>query len=424
MSLEAVNSMDSIDKINPIQQAYPVPVDKELFKTLDEINISRSNKNRTSKATMRKAKAEVQNQPNVNQELLDILVKYGNNPDGIPTLHYAIKMQDAEAVKLLLKHGVDANSHSQFTKDYEFHEPLTALEYAAYYGNLDIMNILINHGAKVNPELKFDSNGYLNKEESNRILTPLFFAAQNNQPKAIQLLVRRGAKINPFIEYGNNANVYVKDRFNWCQPLYAAVSSDKLEAFKMFKDLGADYITGIYQQPYYLHVACQRNAFHVLKEMLKNGCDPDIRNDIASGSSETPFIKAIQCGSYECCDLLMEYNVNVKAKMTPQQCDALSLIIYRLRDAIKIDLINKDFSLIKKIIRKGKIDINEKRGNCTLLHEAIWTKNMELMQLLLDLGADINCRDKNNQTLIDYVKFFIPKCPELIQWLIDHGAKE
>lgn len=55
-------------------------------------------------------------------ELEQILVKYGNNPDGMSTLHYAIKQGDVNAVNLLIANGADTNSlkHTNFNLN-QFH---------------------------------------------------------------------------------------------------------------------------------------------------------------------------------------------------------------------------------------------------------------------------------------------------------------
>ncbi len=48
------------------------------------------------------------------EQLAVICTKYGNNPRGLPTLHYAILQNDEEAVDLLLKYG--ASPHTQSAK--------------------------------------------------------------------------------------------------------------------------------------------------------------------------------------------------------------------------------------------------------------------------------------------------------------------
>ncbi len=55
-------------------------------------------------------------------ELTLVLTKYGNNPEGVPPLHYAILKKDTKAIDLLLKHGADPHTGD--------HETLTCLYYA------------------------------------------------------------------------------------------------------------------------------------------------------------------------------------------------------------------------------------------------------------------------------------------------------
>jgi ankyrin repeat protein len=58
-------------------------------------------------STVRTLEVPTPKADNDQAKLLDIMIKYGNNPDGIPALLYAAKKGDQEAVKLLLAHGAD-----------------------------------------------------------------------------------------------------------------------------------------------------------------------------------------------------------------------------------------------------------------------------------------------------------------------------
>ena len=64
-----------------------------------------------------------------NQELVDILKKYGNNPKRWPALHYATHCQDEHAIEVLLENGADPNEMAPFAIDArnnptQFHTPL------------------------------------------------------------------------------------------------------------------------------------------------------------------------------------------------------------------------------------------------------------------------------------------------------------
>lgn len=89
-------------------------------------------------------------QENINKadpELVDILIKYGNNPDGIPVLHNAILSHDLKAVKILVEKGADVNSWATSQKDY--YSQGTPMAFAVKVKDLDIMKYLLSHDAKL-----------------------------------------------------------------------------------------------------------------------------------------------------------------------------------------------------------------------------------------------------------------------------------
>lgn len=66
---------------------------------------------------------------NINDELVNILKKYGNNHKQWPALHYAVECQDDHAVEILLKNGANPNELAPLSKDArnnpsQFHTPL------------------------------------------------------------------------------------------------------------------------------------------------------------------------------------------------------------------------------------------------------------------------------------------------------------
>ncbi|NGX51306.1 MAG: hypothetical protein K1060chlam2_01171 [Chlamydiae bacterium] len=131
----------------------------------------------------------------VPQQLIDILIKYGNNEKGLPAIHYAILKQDCQSVKALLDNGASPNARTAkaamvFTK----YPPYTALDYAAYSGNTEMINLLCNYGALVNPPKEKNGGGIA--------LPALFYAAMYGQLGAIETLIRRGADTHYTVNCG------------------------------------------------------------------------------------------------------------------------------------------------------------------------------------------------------------------------------
>ena len=81
--------------------------------------------------------------------------------------------QRSDILKFLLSHGADPNIAGGNHKR-------TALHEAAFNQMVDVMELLIFHGAEVNAK-------------DDQLRTPLHFAARNVQPEAVKLLMKHGA---------------------------------------------------------------------------------------------------------------------------------------------------------------------------------------------------------------------------------------
>lgn len=163
------------------------------------------------------------------QELQQVLVKYGNNPDGVFAFHYAIKMGDRRAVDLLLQNGADVNSrclnftalflavrNNQMAIARELIDKgadvnatigvtnLTAISSAAYLGNVDMVNLLIANGAVLNPP---------------NVMTPLDIAAVHGRYEVVVALLNNGANI----QGGSLTNGQLP--MKWATPLDRAASN-------------------------------------------------------------------------------------------------------------------------------------------------------------------------------------------------------
>jgi ankyrin repeat protein len=103
------------------------------------------------------------------------------NPAGVPALHQAVKLDRKEIVKLLLDKGTDPDIRSKAKGIGHYDE--TALLQAAFWGRLEIAEMLIKRGARVNAKAA-------------RGVVPLHEAARMGHVDLARLLVKHGADAN------------------------------------------------------------------------------------------------------------------------------------------------------------------------------------------------------------------------------------
>lgn len=144
--------------------------------------------------------------------------------DGNTPLHYAVDRRDLELVCELTAHGVPLNAPG--------HGRVTALERAAWNGDLAIVRHLVENGAEVNsaggrwsaPLTELDGEFY------DRIYLygpPLYAAASRGHFEVVKYLISQGADIN------------ARD-FNGRTVLHAAARADSADCMQYLQALGAE----------------------------------------------------------------------------------------------------------------------------------------------------------------------------------------
>ena len=107
-----------------------------------------------------------------------------NNPSSISSekqskinkeLIKSVQSNDTSKAKMLIESSADTN--------FKTSSGTTALHYAAFNGNIEIINLLIKNGADVKARAK---DG----------VTPLHYAASKNYKDAVKILIEKGADIN------------------------------------------------------------------------------------------------------------------------------------------------------------------------------------------------------------------------------------
>ena len=349
------------------------------------------------------------------RELIDILIRYGNNSQGLPALHYAINMEDDRAVELLLRNGADPqalptalaslyNSNNPLSCDSR--DPIFPLDFAAMKGNIRIAQLLIKYGANINQhnlgEIYLWTSFYSVYRES----SPLYFAAQAGQEEMVLFLIANGAQIemqpNPFT--GN-----IDQTFN---PLTIANTNGHVNVLRILIENGAIYAPLVTASPFLLHSAASFGHGKIVTLFLEKG----VYVDIIMGDGYTPLMQS----NGTCFEILLKAGANPKAKNIHGN------------DALYIASQRGDIGAAKVLLRHG-VDINALRQNSypgTPFQAAFerWCSTeqgndryKEYLLFLLDNGSDINA-SCNGQTALARVK--ATKKNEFISWLIQHGARE
>ena len=267
-------------------------------------------------------------------------------------IHAAILENAPEVILFLISHGVNI--------DYPNENGMTPLTIAILNRSTDAVEILLKHGANVNPNIKW--NG----------LTLLEIAFHMKDWKSAAALTRHGTNVNGCMEHLQLLT-------------YALVyGSSNPELFTIAKEL-ITHGTTITPEDIYNAIRNALNQFDisVLELMIQMGVDFNVE-DLITGYS-LPIIQA----------------VNLWSPTNPGQ--------------------NPD--VIKLLIKAGA-DINKVSANNSALLNAIRSGRLDKVKFVVELGADVNKKAVyQNKIVLPLTLALNLSRPEIVQYLLQHGAR-
>ena len=160
-----------------------------------------------------------------------------------------------------------------------------------------------------------------------------------------------------------------------------------------------------------IHLNAIENNIKKLQENLKDGFNVDSLGAYAS----TPLHYACREGNFEVVKLLIENGANVNIKNDYST-------IYPIFDAICSMSNKKSYLSIVQLLIENGADVKkiDSFGN-TLLYHAIEQENIILIELLIQLGCDINHVSRHDKDSVLHYAYF-QKNKKIISLLIEHGA--
>lgn len=276
-------------------------------------------------------------------------------------LHYAASDASLKVIEFLLARDLEIDARS-LNKE-------TPLEWGMYRGQVDVIDLLVQHGAKV--KNIFDIWG-------NSVLTAAILA---NNTECIHALIKRGADVNEVNSEGRT-------------PLHTAVSPANeritLKMVQLLIELGADVN------------AVKKDGVSVLMWAVKYGTPEIVRCLLEKGASVDPTVSnpkysvlhnALSTNNVEIIDLIIDIATVCDFK---DESGKTPLLL-----AVEKGNLNS----IKKLISK-KVSIHSVDGyfGKTPLHQAALCGYDDIAAYLLTMGADLDAKDKENRTSLFYAE--------------------
>jgi len=339
---------------------------------------------------------------NGNAAIVELLLEAGADANakmkgGETALMLATRSGNVEAVKALLASGADANVRERLGQ--------TALMWAAAEGHVDVVLALIDAGADLTASL---DSGF----------TPFFFAVREGHLDVVREFLAKGIDLNATMQPAGGVGERASRRTPPTTPLILAVQNAHFEVAIALLEAGADpndvrngftplhLIPGV-RKPDSSDVsdgapprgAGRLSSVDFVREIVKRGADVNFRlaegaRRIPNTSSQieaagaTPFLFAADRSDVPLMQLLLELGA---------------------------DPLMPNFNGATPLMAAAGLGTQEPQEEAGEESEAL-----EAVQLLLDLGADVNDVDNDGDTAVHGAAYAM--YPRVIELLAERGA--
>ena len=389
-----------------------------------------------------------------NTELIRLLLKAGADPespnaDGETALHLVARSGNLEAAKLLLKAGAKVNSRETFGEQ-------TPLMWAAARRHPEMVELLLSKGADVNARGAIRDYRRVATAESRAAprdrggFTPLMYAARDNCGECVEVLLKHKADVNladpsfvvplsiammnsnwdiarRLIEAGADVNQW---DMNGSSPLHVAIANmngagsrnpldqDKgnkasgRDVIKMLLDRGANPNQQVYwgagfgssadrgMTPFL--AACGTGDIELVKQLLEHGANPKL----ATSDGRGPIVMAVASGRRGRGDSFFgsppPAAVPAEGEGTPVgAAEGKPAAKPRANPQVQLIQLLADAGADVKLV--GKVHLLARTRGGSALHYAVrGGGNRQVIEELLGLGLDVNVKDEDGLTALDY----------------------
>ena len=310
------------------------------------------------------------------------------------------------AMKLLSPetHPAFTNWLSISAPDQTHYEPLfqenlefkgSKLYYASYCGLLNVVYKLVGLGEDVNEQGGVYGNA-------------LSAAAHTGMLAVVKFLVEAGAEIEgrgAIFQHSSQQRLHDIQRRNEF-PLKSQVAGDSRvphttdEQGSSLQKLGTDTMAMRQNYGYMIQLAASMGNQSTVRQLL----DDEAAAQIHTAEIQNALQEAAFAGHQDVVNLLLTRGADVNARGGP------------FGSAMQAALSQKDYDIVEILVRNGYVG----EEGATALHQAAWGGHVEVVEFLINKGADIEAQDPWGTTVLHWAAW--RGHVEVMKLLLDSGA--
>lgn len=350
-----------------------------------------------------------------NSEILARLLEAGANadspnPEGQTALMLVARTGNVAAAQLLIKSGATVDAREGWGDQ-------TALMWATARRHPAMMELLLESGADPNAQSRNrDYRRHLTKEGRAKSLdaggmTPLLYAVRENCLACIDVLVTRSADLNQPDPEG-------------VAPLLLATLNSHWDAALRLINAGADVQQWDNYGQTALHAALGRRSSNpqnpldglnetdglaVVRLLLEKGANPNMQLFLrpskqrgAMSRGTTPLIIAASSGDVDTIQLLLDHGADATLLQADRQSPIIALAGARGAPDRLLAALNL---LVAAGADPNVVSVHhhlQRTRGGSALHAAVRANNARMVEALVAAGADINIKDYDGVTPLDY----------------------
>jgi ankyrin repeat protein len=337
------------------------------------------------------------------------------NPEGMTALMAVARTGNVEAAKLLIEHGATVDARESFGGQ-------SALMWAAARRHPAMIELLLAHGAAIDARSTHrDYQRHITAEGRPKSLdsggfTPLLYAARENCRECVDVLLAKGADINLPDPDGVSPLLLAIMNANWDlakQLIDAGANVDQWDIFgeaPLFTAVGGRSRTDGGRAS--IDPPNETTGIDIVRLLLERGANPNMQlffrpanvRGATNTRGSTPLIRAANNTDLEVVQLLLEHGADATVYMADRQTPIHAVLAGRANEKDALELI--------KILHEAGTDVNvvalvnhieEVRGG-SALHYAVRKRYKEVIRALASYGIDMNLKDQDGLTALDYTQ--------------------